>query len=101
MPKSSKKTPARKPGKTRKATVASRAATKAPRAETKSAVILKLLARPAGASIEELAAATDWQHHSVRGFLSGALKKKRRLDVTNVIVDGVRRYHVEQPGSGQ
>ena len=108
MPKPSKKTPARKPVKARKATVTSRAATntsraatKAPRADTKSAVILKLLTRPAGASIEELAAATDWQHHSVRGFLSGALKKKRRLDVTNVIVNGVRRYHVEQPGSGQ
>ena len=101
MPKSSKKAPARKPVKTRKATVASRAATKAPRVDTKSAVILKLLARPAGASIEELAAATDWQHHSVRGFMSGALKKKRRLDVTSVIVDGVRRYHVERPGSGQ
>ena len=100
MPKPSKKAATRKNPKPQKA-AAPRTATKASRTETKSSLILKLLARPSGASIEELAAAAGWQHHSVRGFLSGALKKKRGLDVTNVVVDGVRRYHVDQPGSGQ
>lgn len=101
MPKPSKKTIARKASKTRKSAPAPRTATSAPRADTKSSVILKLLGRPSGATVQELAAATDWQQHSVRGFLSGALKKKRGLDVSSEVIDGVRRYHVDQPASGQ
>jgi hypothetical protein len=45
------------------------------RSGTKTAKILTLLRRPAGASLAELRKATGWQAHSVRGFLSGALKK--------------------------
>jgi hypothetical protein len=37
--------------------------------------MIGLLRRPDGASIEEMAKATGWQSHSVRGVMSGALKK--------------------------
>ena len=46
------------------------------RAGTKAAKVLSLLRRPGGASLQELCKATGWQAHSVRGFLSGGLKKK-------------------------
>lgn len=66
-----------------------------PARSTKSEAILALLRRKSGASIEELTAATGWQAHSVRGFLSGTIKKKfaLKLDAENSI-DGVRRYYV-------
>jgi hypothetical protein len=37
---------------------------------TKQERVLTLLSRPEGASIEEMIQATDWQQHSVRGFLA-------------------------------
>jgi hypothetical protein len=57
--------------------------------------VLALLRRQDGASIGEIAAATDWQPHSVRGFLSGAVKKRLGIDVISEKgEDGVRRYHI-------
>ena len=48
----------------------------APRAGTKQALMIELLRRPEGATVEQIAAATGWQHHTIRGAISGALKKK-------------------------
>ena len=53
----------------------------AARRGTKTAKILALLRRPAGASLPELRKATGWQPHSVRGLLSGAVKKKMGLHI--------------------
>ena len=67
-----------------------------PRAGTKQAQIIALLQRPQGASIGEIVAATGWQAHSVRGMISGALKKKLGLPITSEKVDGrgtVHRLH--------
>ncbi len=62
---------------------------------SKTAKILALLKRPNGASLEQLQKATGWQPHSVRGFLSGAIKKKMGLRVrSEKPADGVRTYHV-------
>lgn len=62
---------------------------------TKHAQLLQLLSRPEGASIEELTRATNWQQHSVRGFLAGTVKKKMGLAVTSSKADDeLRRYRI-------
>ena len=50
-------------------------------AGTKIAVLTRMLRAKKGATIDELAAKTGWQPHSVRGCLSGTLKKKKRLTI--------------------
>ena len=52
-----------------------------PRAGTKQALMIDMLKRPGGATVEQIAAATGWQHHTIRGAISGALKKKLGLTV--------------------
>jgi hypothetical protein len=52
-----------------------------PRAGTKQAQMIEMLKRPEGATVEQFAAATGWQHHTIRGAISGALKKKLGLTV--------------------
>lgn len=49
--------------------------------ESKSAKVIRLLKRAEGASLKELMKATGWQAHSVRGYLSGTLRKKMALRV--------------------
>ncbi len=50
---------------------------------TKQALLIDLLKRKKGATIDEAVEATGWQPHSVRGAISGALKKKLGLAVTS------------------
>jgi hypothetical protein len=52
-----------------------------PRAGTKQAHMIELLQRPEGATVAQIAEATGWQHHTIRGAISGALKKKLGLNV--------------------
>jgi Protein of unknown function (DUF3489) len=68
-----------------------------PRGErvTKQERMLTLLSRPEGASIAEMMQATDWQQHSVRGFLAGTVKKKLGFSLTASKAAGdVRRYRI-------
>lgn len=58
------------------------------RANTKQAQIIALLQRPEGATVAEIATATGWQAHTVRGAISGALKKKLRLAISTAKEDG-------------
>src|SRR3984893_13294839 len=63
---------------------------------TKQERVLTLLSQPNGASITEMMQATDWQQHSVWGFLAGTVKKKLGFSLTSVKPnDGVRRYRIE------
>jgi len=58
-------------------------APKTPPTITKQARLIKMLEAPDGASIAEIIAVTDWQAHTIRGVISGVLKKKLGLDVTS------------------
>lgn len=66
-----------------------------PRENSKKAIVLELLRRPDGATIADIMAATEWQAHSVRGFLSGSLAKKMGLTIESTKrADGARIYRV-------
>jgi len=67
----------------------------APRAESKGAKILGLIGRAKGATLAEIMTATDWQAHSVRGFISGVVGKKMALAVESHKNDaGERTYRI-------
>ncbi len=71
-----------------------------PRPGTKQALLIDLLKRKKGATIAEIVAATGWQPHSVRGAISGTLKKKLGLAVTSEKPgNGPRRYRIVAPQS--
>jgi hypothetical protein len=64
-------------------------------AHTKQDLVIQMLRRQSGVSIDAIIAKTDWQPHSVRGFFSGVVRKKLKLLLTSdVSKDGVRRYHI-------
>jgi len=52
-----------------------------PREFSKKSIVIDLLQRKGGATMVEIAKATDWQNHSIRGFISGQLTKKMGLTV--------------------
>jgi hypothetical protein len=63
---------------------------------SKAAKILDLLKRPEGATLAAIMKATDWQAHSVRGFLSGTISKKMGLKVASTKSDnGERTYSIK------
>ena len=76
--------------------VTDRAASKtATQTALKKDILLQLLLRENGATLDELMAASQWQAHSVRGFLSGTVKKKLGLLLTsNLTNDGIRQYRI-------
>ncbi|MBB4053330.1 hypothetical protein GGR20_002987 [Devosia subaequoris] len=61
---------------------------------TKGAALVELLRRKEGASVSDMMAASGWQVHSVRGFLSGTVRKRCRLTVTSETIEGIRRYRI-------
>lgn len=67
---------------------------RARRGGTKLDAIVTLMRRTKGASIADMMSATDWQAHSVRGAISGALKKKLGLAVTSTREGEVRIYRI-------
>jgi len=52
-----------------------------------------MLRRPDGATLAQLSKAVDWQTHSIRGAMSGSLKKKQGLKITATKEDGADRIY--------
>jgi hypothetical protein len=61
--------------------------------KTKLAQLEAMLRRPNGATIEQISKSLVWQAHSVRGAMSGALKKKQGLTITSEKTDEGRRVY--------
>ena len=80
---------------TNMATIAAKPATPTPavRPGTKQALLVDLLRRDGGATVAEIGQATGWQPHSVRGAISGGLKKKLGLTIAADTVDGRGRVY--------
>jgi hypothetical protein len=63
---------------------------------SKAAKVLELLKRQNGATLAELMKATNWQAHSVRGFLSGTVGKKLGLRLESTKAEnGERTYSIK------
>jgi hypothetical protein len=59
----------------------------------KQAEVIAMLKRPEGASVADIAQATGWQSHTVRGVISGALKRKLGLNVISEKIEGANGNH--------
>ncbi len=63
---------------------------------TKHDRVLALLSQREGATIPEIMKVTNWQQHSVRGFLAGTVRKKLGFALTSSKAEGeLRRYRVD------
>jgi hypothetical protein len=83
---------------TKKTAAVSGKAPKAPsdraKSHSKQDKIVALLQRPKGATLEALVKETQWQKHSVRGFLAGTVRKKLKLPLLSEKIDGIRIYRI-------
>ena len=61
--------------------------------------VIAMLRRPEGVTIDEVASATGWQRHTVRGVFSGTLKKKLGLTVVSAKEERGRVYRIAEPAS--
>jgi len=65
------------------------------RRHSKKAQLLALLKMDAGVSLDQLARVTGWQKHSIRGFLSGTIRKQMGLKlITSKDENGARIYRI-------
>ncbi len=62
--------------------------------KTKIDALVALMRRPKGATLEDLMRASGWQAHSVRGAISGAIKKKLKLAVSSTRDGDTRLYRI-------
>jgi hypothetical protein len=61
--------------------------------------VIAMLRRPEGATVDEVASATGWQRHTVRGVFSGTLKKKLGLTIASAKEERGRVYRINGSAS--
>jgi hypothetical protein len=70
-----------------------------PKRRSKEDAVIKMLRRPEGATVDEVASVTGWQRHTVRGVFSGTLKKKLGLTLASAEEERGRVYRIAGPAS--
>ena len=68
---------------------------------SKRSRVIAMLQSPQGATIAAMMKATDWQQHSVRGFLAGVVRKRLKLKLESKKVDGNRVYQIAGGDGGK
>lgn len=62
---------------------------------SKQANVIDMMRQPGGATLAQITTATNWKPHSVRGFISGVVRKKLGLEVlTEKDHEGNRIYRI-------
>ena len=97
MTKSAKKRPPKSTGKQKKAPKPS----KPHDSGSKQARVIALLQSSTGTTIAAMMRETDWQQHSVRGFLAGVVRKKLKLKLVSNKIDGTRIYRINGASSAK
>jgi hypothetical protein len=69
-----------------------------PKRPSKQDVVIAMLRQPEGATVDEVASATGWRRHTVRGVFSGTLKKKL-LTLASAKEERGRVYRIAEPAS--
>ncbi|WP_157314577.1 DUF3489 domain-containing protein [Chitinibacter sp. GC72] len=64
-----------------------------PRVNSKQVLMISMLQRPEGATVEQICAATQWQAHTVRGALAGVVRKKLGLNLSSEKMNGQQRTY--------
>lgn len=65
--------------------------------QSKQSQLINLLKKKTGTTIEKMMILTDWQAHTVRGIISGALKKRLGLNVVSIAgASGTRTYRITE-----
>ena len=59
--------------------------------------VIAMLRRAEGATVDEVASATGWQRHTVRGVFSGTLRKKLGLTLASAKEERGRVYRIAEP----
>ena len=68
---------------------------------SKQDLVLGLLRRSSGATIENITQSTGWLSHSVRGFFAGVVRKRLKLKLSSKKVDGNRVYQIAGGDGGK
>ena len=66
---------------------------------SKQDAVIAMLRRPEGATVDEVASATGWQRHTVRGVFSGTLKKKLGLTLASAKEERGLVYRIGAPAN--
>jgi hypothetical protein len=92
VPRSISRSTNKTKSRTRRTPSSSRSAA---RPDTKQTRVVAMLRTPSGTTIAAIMIATDWQQHSVRGFLAGVVRKKLGLNLVSEQTDKGRVYRIK------